>query len=51
MPKEVFNEEHSGRKEKKDQLATCRESGLVTMGERVVMMQTALVSVECNDKF
>ena len=34
----------------KDQPATGIESGMAAMGEKVVM-QTALVSVGCNDKF
>ena len=37
-------------KEGKDQPATDAERGMATMGEKVVM-QTALVSVGCNDKF
>ena len=36
--------------ERKDQPATGAESGMIAMGEKVVI-QTALVSVGCNDKF
>ena len=36
--------------ERKDQPATGAGSGMIAMGEKVVM-QTALVSVGCNDKF
>ena len=49
MPKEFSNEGHSGRTGKKDQTATGAVSGMVAMGVKVVM-QTALVSVGCNDK-
>ena len=39
-----------GEQEKKDQPASGTESGMIAMGEKVVM-QTALLSVGCNDKF
>ena len=49
-PKKLQIKSTAEDQEWKDQPATGTESGMVAMGEKVVM-QTALVSVGCNDKF